>query len=60
MGIERGNEDFGQTFGYWGFPQGPYLFVPLLGPTTVRDGTGSIVRFVLGPDRLHPRRGAAQ
>ncbi len=49
MGIERGNEDFGQTFGFWGFPQGPYLFVPLFGPTTVRDGTGFLVRFFLGP-----------
>ena len=49
MGIERGNEDFGQTFGAWGFPQGPYLFVPLFGPTTVRDGTGVVVRIALGP-----------
>ena len=36
-GIERGNEDFGQTFAYWGLPVGPYLFVPLFGPTTVVD-----------------------
>jgi phospholipid-binding lipoprotein MlaA len=49
IGIERGNEDFGQTFGFWGFPQGPYLFVPLLGPTTVRDGTGVVIRFLWGP-----------
>ena len=49
IGIERGNEDFGQTFGVWGFPQGPYLFVPLFGPTTVRDGSGVIVRVALGP-----------
>jgi phospholipid-binding lipoprotein MlaA len=48
-GIERGNEDFGQTFAVWGFPQGPYLFVPLFGPTTVRDGTGVLVRIALGP-----------
>lgn len=48
-GIEKGNEDFGQTFGYWGIPQGPYLFVPLFGPTTVRDGTGSIIRGYVGP-----------
>jgi phospholipid-binding lipoprotein MlaA len=48
-GIERGNEDFGQTFGFWGFGQGPYLFVPLFGPTTVRDGTGFLVRIALGP-----------
>lgn len=49
LGIERGNEDFGQTFGLWGFPQGPYLFVPLWGPSTIRDGTGVIVRLYLGP-----------
>ena len=48
IGIERGNEDFGQTFGVWGFPQGPYLFVPLFGPTTVRDGTGTLVRIAVG------------
>jgi phospholipid-binding lipoprotein MlaA len=48
-GIERGNEDFGQTFAVWGFPQGPYLFIPLFGPTTVRDGTGVLVRIALGP-----------
>ncbi|MEP7062388.1 MAG: VacJ family lipoprotein, partial [Betaproteobacteria bacterium] len=34
-GVERGNEDFGQTFGVWGMGQGPYLFIPLFGPTTV-------------------------
>lgn len=49
LGIERGNEDFGQTFGAWGFPQGPYLFLPLFGPTTVRDGAGLAVRIYLGP-----------
>jgi phospholipid-binding lipoprotein MlaA len=49
VGIERGNEDFGQTFAVWGFGPGPYLFVPFFGPTTVRDGTGVIVRIGLGP-----------
>jgi len=48
-GIPRGEEDFGQTFGYWGFPQGPFLFVPVIGPTTVRDGTGLIVRAYASP-----------
>ena len=47
--IPRGEEDFGQTFGHWGAPQGPYLFIPLLGPTTFRDGTGWIVRGYLSP-----------
>ena len=49
LDIERGNEDFGQTFAVWGFPQGPYLFIPLFGPTTFRDGAGVIVRIGLGP-----------
>ncbi len=48
-GIEKGNEDFGQTFGYWGIPQGPYLFIPVFGPTTVRDGTGWIIRGYANP-----------
>lgn len=49
LGIPRGNEDFGQTFGYWGIPQGPFLFVPLFGPTTVRDGTGFVLRVLWSP-----------
>ncbi|WP_082702214.1 VacJ family lipoprotein [Pseudacidovorax intermedius] len=37
LGIERHGADFGQTLGYWGVPAGPYLMLPLLGPSTVRD-----------------------
>lgn len=48
-GIPKGNEDFGQTLGVWGFPQGPYLFVPLWGPSTIRDGTGSLGQLYMGP-----------
>ncbi|MEO7242298.1 MAG: VacJ family lipoprotein [Variovorax sp.] len=36
-GIEYHNEDFGQTLGRWGVPPGPYLVLPLFGPSTVRD-----------------------
>ncbi|MDB5895281.1 MAG: transporter [Rhodoferax sp.] len=36
-GIERHREDFGQTLGRWGVPPGPYLVLPLLGSSTVRD-----------------------
>jgi len=51
----RGEEDFGQTFGHWGIPQGPYLFIPLFGPTTFRDGTGAGIRIWLAPLRqLNP------
>jgi phospholipid-binding lipoprotein MlaA len=37
MGIERHKQDFGLTLGRWGVPSGPYLVLPLLGPSTVRD-----------------------
>lgn len=37
-GLERRDEDFGQTLGVWGVPPGPYLMLPLLGPSTLRDG----------------------
>ena len=36
-GIVKHNEDLGQTLGYWGVPSGPYLVLPLLGPSTIRD-----------------------
>lgn len=49
LNLEHGDEDFGQTLGYWGLGQGPYLFLPLIGPTTFRDGTGSLVRVYLEP-----------
>ncbi len=38
-GLRKHNEDFGQTLGAWGVPSGPYLMLPLLGPSTVRDAT---------------------
>lgn len=37
LSIERHREDFGQTLGRWGVPAGPYLMLPLLGPSTLRD-----------------------
>lgn len=44
LGIERNSsEDFGQTLGRWGVQSGPYLVVPLLGPSTVRDTAGLVV-----------------
>ena len=39
-GVEKQSEDFGQTFGVWGIPDGPYMVLPLLGPSTVRDTAG--------------------
>jgi len=37
LGLERHEEDFGQTLAVWGVEQGPYLVLPVLGPTTTRD-----------------------
>lgn len=38
--VPRSDEDFGQTLGYWGVGSGPYLVLPILGPSSVRDGAG--------------------
>jgi phospholipid-binding lipoprotein MlaA len=43
MGIERTRLDFGQTLGRWGIPAGPYLVLPLFGPSSVRDAAGFAV-----------------
>jgi phospholipid-binding lipoprotein MlaA len=43
MGLTRRSEDFGQTLGRWGFPDGPYMVLPLFGPSTVRDTFGLIL-----------------
>ncbi len=40
--IEKHKEDFGQTLGYWGVNSGPYLVLPFLGPSSVRDTTGLV------------------
>jgi len=43
LGIPAHDADFGQTLGRWGLPPGPYLFVPVFGPSDLRDGAGRIV-----------------
>ena len=45
MNLERRNEDFGQTLGFWGANSGPYLVLPFFGSSTVRDGMGLLVDF---------------
>jgi phospholipid-binding lipoprotein MlaA len=42
-GLEFNDEDFGQTFGKWGMKPGPYLMLPMLGPSTFRDSFGKLV-----------------
>ncbi len=41
MRLEKRKEDFGQTLGYWGVKPGPYVMLPLLGPSTLRDALGT-------------------
>ena len=48
-GYEKHNEDFGQTFGRWGAGPGPYLILPLLGSSTLRDGLGTGVDMYTDP-----------
>ena len=43
MGIDRHREDFGKTLGHWGVATGPYLVLPVLGPSTVRDTAALVV-----------------
>lgn len=43
IGLKASNEDFGQTLGVWGVPPGPYLMLPIFGPSSVRDAAGLAV-----------------
>jgi phospholipid-binding lipoprotein MlaA len=43
FGLERHDEDFGNTLGYWGAGSGPYLVLPIFGPSSVRDAGGLAV-----------------
>jgi len=49
MGFSKNNEDFGQTLGKWGVEPGPYIVLPFLGPTTVRDGLSRGLDSVISP-----------
>jgi phospholipid-binding lipoprotein MlaA len=42
IGVAQQNEDFGQTLAWWGVPAGPYLVLPFLGPSGLRDATGLV------------------
>ncbi len=49
LGIEFKNEDFGQTLAVWNMPEGPYLMLPVLGPSNPRDAIGRVVDFFIDP-----------
>jgi phospholipid-binding lipoprotein MlaA len=48
-GLDRNNEDFGQTLGKWGVHPGPFLEIPILGPSDLRDGPARIVDTYTNP-----------
>ena len=48
-GLDLNNEDFGQTLGHWGVHPGPFVEIPILGPSDVRDGLGRVVDIYTGP-----------
>ena len=49
VGLKKNNEDFGQTLGYWGIPQGPYLVLPFFGASTFRDAPGLYADMQISP-----------
>ncbi len=49
MGLEKHDEDFGQTLAVWGVGEGPYLVLPIFGPSTLRDGIGLAADYYLYP-----------
>lgn len=51
MGLEKHDEDFGQTLGWWGVPAGPYFVIPFLGPSDARDAPARLV----DPSWYYPR-----
>jgi phospholipid-binding lipoprotein MlaA len=48
-GMPANDEDFGQTLAVWGFDQGSYLYIPLMGPNTIRDVTDTVPSTFLNP-----------
>ena len=52
--LEKHNEDFGQTLGYWGVNSGPYVVLPFFGPRNFRDSVGLYVDSFASPIRLVP------
>jgi phospholipid-binding lipoprotein MlaA len=57
MGLDKNREDFGQTLGVWGLPDGPYVVLPFFGASNVRDTVGFVVDietdFILNSNKLN-------
>ncbi|MBL8479117.1 MAG: VacJ family lipoprotein, partial [Sterolibacteriaceae bacterium] len=56
-GLEKHNEDFGQTFGRWGVGNGAYVVIPVFGPRTVRDTVGLVLDVQADPVANHRPKG---
>jgi phospholipid-binding lipoprotein MlaA len=54
-GVKYEEEDFGQTLGFWGVGHGAYVMLPLMGPSSLRDATGTLVDTYSDPIRLWSR-----
>ena len=54
IGLKRTREDFGQTLATWGITAGPYVYVPITGPTTARDGLAGFVDNLFLPGHWFP------
>jgi phospholipid-binding lipoprotein MlaA len=57
MGLVKRPEDFGQTLGRWGVGSGPYVVLPFVGPSTVRDTAGFLADRTVSPSSLPPTAG---
>lgn len=53
VGLQRNDEDFGQTLGRWGVGAGPYMVLPLFGPSNVRDSLGLFIDTFTNPMTYH-------
>ena len=60
LGLQHNEEDFGQTLAVWGVDQGPYLVLPIMGPTTVRDGAAVVVDKAANPGTYLPGTGVLE
>ena len=49
IGLSSESDDVGTTLGYYGVPSGPYLVLPIFGPSTLRDGTGQVIDLIGRP-----------
>lgn len=60
LGLAHNEEDFGQTLAVWGVDQGPYLVLPIMGPTTIRDGVSVVVDKAANPGTYVPGTGIVE